>query len=73
MSKTSIMQAFRELDYFTQRQIINEFPEIFPEYGKQPIDTTPHDHFPPRKFSMNEFYGAFLVIISIIGIVGYTL
>lgn len=30
-SSKSLSAQFEELDYFTQRQIINEFPSVFPE------------------------------------------
>lgn len=28
----TVSDKFNEVDYFTQRQIINEFPSIFPEH-----------------------------------------
>lgn len=31
MQTQSLSEKFNEIDYFTQRQIINEFPSIFPE------------------------------------------
>ena len=65
-----IMDRFSKLDYMTQRTIINEFPSIFPEYQKRPIDTTPIEHFPPRKFVMNDFFGGFILVISIITFMG---
>lgn len=52
MSNQSISDKWNELDYFTQRQITYEFPEIFPECQKESIDTRNIEHFPPFKLDI---------------------
>ena len=71
----SLADRFAEVDYFTQRQIINEFPSLFPEYHdiREITDKSPIDILPDRKFSMNAFYGAFVIVFSIVGVIGYFL
>lgn len=65
----SHFQPFENVDSFTSKQIVNEFIDLFPEYGKQSIDTNSTNHF-ASTFRMNEFYGAFLVVIGIIFTIG---
>jgi hypothetical protein len=69
----SLADRFAEVDYFTQRQIINEFPTVFPEYHgvREITDNSALEIYPIRKFDMNAFYGAFLIVFSIIGVIGY--
>ena len=69
----SLADKFAEVDYFTQKQIINEFPSVFPEYHgiREISDNSPVEIYPAHKFSMNTFFGGFLVVFCIIGIIGY--
>lgn len=61
-----IVNEFSKLDYFTQRTIMNEFPEVFPkpkQYHDREFYPTPE-----RKFKMSEFFGGFMVVLYSIGI-----
>ena len=73
--KRTLADKFAEVDYFTQRQIINEFPTVFPEYQgvKEITDNSPLEVYKPRKFDMNAFYGGFLIVFFTLGIIGYFL
>lgn len=72
----SISERFAQLDYFTQKQIIGEFPQLFPENHKMPIPNTKRgfykelESFKDRQFSMNEFYGGFLLVLAGITLLG---
>ena len=62
-------EKFAELDYMTQRTIQYEFPTIFPECSKDAIQTESIEHFKTRTFSMSEFYGGFVLVIMLLGVV----
>lgn len=68
-----IWKRFKELDTFTQEQISRdtEFRAIFPEKHLQQLDCTSVDYFPTRHFNFNEFFGAWYLVLSIIGVIGY--
>lgn len=71
MNKQSISEQLEQLDYFTQKQIVLEFPSIFPECQTLPISNTRNEHYKELErynftFSMNEFYGGFVLALGII-------
>jgi hypothetical protein len=67
--KNNLVNQFGKLDAFTKKQIIREHPEIFPENTTRPIYSKPlDDPYPP--FDLNQFYGAALLVIALIVIIG---
>lgn len=61
-----IADKFSKLDYFTQRTIMHEFPEVFPkpkQYHAREFYPTPE-----RRFRMSEFFGGFMIVLYSIGI-----
>lgn len=63
-----VYDGLMKLDSFTRKQIINEFEGVL--HIKPIIDTASIEHFTPRSFSANQFYGAFLLVIAIIFVIG---
>lgn len=58
-----------KLDTFTRNQIVNEFENTL--FIKPVLNTESIEHFESRKFDLNQFYGAFLLVIAILAIVSY--
>lgn len=69
MSKQSISDKWNDVDYFTQRQITYEFPEIFPECQKESIDTRNHDIFPAFKLDIPAILVLVVAISSLLIVV----
>jgi hypothetical protein len=60
----------QQLDEFSRKTIILEFPEIFPEYQNQPLEVESVEYFQEKTFSLNEFFGAFLLVIACVTVIG---
>ena len=68
-SSKSLSEQMQELDYFTQRQIINEFPSVFPEYH----NIKEADYTPIIETSNINFDDMGIVIFFALGIVAMVL
>lgn len=58
-SEKTLADKFNELDYMTQRTIINEFPSLFPEYSAPKLNTSNIEHFTSIKIKKSD-----LIIIT---------
>ena len=68
-NKPELFKQFSELDYMTQRTIQYEFPTIFPECGKQAINTKSIDHFPTKTIKVNDLAIAVYFVIGLFCII----
>lgn len=66
---TKLVSDFSKLDYVTQESIIREFCDLSPE-RKHHTNFKSIDHIPAYEFSLNQFYGGFLIVIAVITILG---
>ena len=66
----TLADKFNKLDYFTQKQIMGEFPTVFPEYGKREIDCTPIEHFTINKQAILDRVGFVSLVLAAL-LLGY--
>lgn len=66
----TLADKFNQIDYFTQKQIMSEFPSVFPEYGKREIDCTPIEHFTINKRVILDRVGFVALVLCAI-LLGY--
>ena len=66
----SLADRFSKIDYFTQKQIMGEFPTVFPEYGKREMDCTPIEHFTINKRAILDRIGFVSLVLCAI-LLGY--
>ena len=66
----TLADKFNQIDYFTQRQIINEFPSVFPEHTKTLIDCTPIEHFTINKQAILDRVGFISLVLAAL-LLGY--
>ena len=66
----TLADKFNQIDYFTQRQIIQEFPSVFPEHTARPIDTKSVEHFTGNNQANLDRFGFVMLCLSAL-LLGY--
>jgi len=66
----TLADKFNQIDYFTQRQIIQEFPSVFPEHTARAIDTKSVEHFTVNKQAILDRFGFVMLCLAAL-LLGY--
>ena len=70
-NEKTLAERFNELDYMTQRTIINEFPSFFPEYSAPKLNTSNIEHFTSIKIKKSDLMIIAYFILGILFAVKY--